>query len=146
VTPIGPNTAFVLTIFGLLGIYGELVWPGCRVARIIGPGVLGLGAVLVGGYFLWLHSPSTLGITFLGAAAALFAVEAVVNTYFVAGAAGTAAMAIGFWKLYDNSPGIGSRGINAVLVFPLCVAFGVATIVLSHGAKRARQNKRTDIS
>jgi membrane-bound ClpP family serine protease len=141
VTPIGPNTAFVLTIFGLLGIYGELVWPGYRLARIIGPGVLGLGAALFGGYFLWLHSPSRLGLELLGAAAALFAVDTVVSSYFAAGVAGTVALAIGFWKLFDDQP-----GINATFVFPLCAIFGAATMVLSHSAKQARRNKRVDIS
>jgi membrane-bound ClpP family serine protease len=140
VTQIGPNTAFVLTIFGLLGIYAELLWPGYRVARIVGPGVLGLGAALTGGYFLWLHSLSTLGLEFLGAAAVLFAVDAIVSSYFIAGEAGTAALAIGFWKLFDDPP-----GINAAFVFPLCAVFGAATMVLNHSAKKARRNKRVDI-
>jgi membrane-bound ClpP family serine protease len=140
VTPLGPNTAFVLTIFGLLGIYGELLWPGYRLARIVGPGVLGLGAALTGGYFLWLHSPSTFGLAFLGAAAALFAVNAIVSSSLVAGVAGTAALAIGFWKLFDDPP-----GINAAFVFPLCAILGAATMVLSHSAKKARRNKRVDI-
>jgi membrane-bound ClpP family serine protease len=140
VTPIGPNTAFVLTIFGIFGIYSELVWPGCRVARIISPGVLGLGATLTGSYFLWRHSPSVLGLELLGAAVVLLAVDAIVDSYFVAGVAGTAALAIGFWKLFD-----GTQRIEAVLAFPLCVVFGVTTMVLSHGAKRARRNKRTDL-
>jgi membrane-bound ClpP family serine protease len=140
VTPIGPNTAFVLLIFGLLGIYGELVWPGYRLARIAGPGVLGLGACLTGGYFLWLHSPSALGLRLLGGATVLFALEAAVNSYFAAGLAGTATMAIGFWKLFDRPP-----GILAGLAFPLCAIFGVATMVLSYGAKKASRNKRADI-
>jgi membrane-bound serine protease (ClpP class) len=140
VTPIGPNTAFVLMMIGILGIYAELLWPGYRVARIVGPGVLGLGAALTGGYFLWQHSPSPLGLEFLGAAAALFALDAIVRTYFAAGVAGTAALAIGFWKLFDDPP-----GIHAAFVFPLCAVFGAATMVLSHSAKKARRNKRADI-
>jgi membrane-bound ClpP family serine protease len=141
VTLIGPNTAFVLTIFGLLAIYGELIWPGYRVARIIGPGVLGLGTVLTGGYFLWWYSPSPQGLEWLGAAAALFLVDAFVNSYFTAGVAATVAMAMGFWKLFDSPP-----AIQAVLAFPLCAVFGTATAVLSYSAKRARRNKRVDIS
>jgi membrane-bound ClpP family serine protease len=140
VTPIGPNTAFVLMMFGLLGIYAELLWPSYRVARIVGPGVLGLGAALTGGYFLWLHSLSTLGLEFLGATAVLFAVDAIVSSYFIAGVAGTSALAIGFWKLFDDPP-----GINAAFVFPLCAVFGAATMVLNHSAKKARRNKRADL-
>jgi len=134
--PAGPNTAFVLTIFGLLGMYGELIWPGRRIAGLAGPGVLGLGAALTGAYFLWLHSPTTFGLQFLGAAVALFAIDAMVNSYFVAGVAGAVAMTIGFWKLFD-----GPRGIVAGLAFPLCLLFGSITMFLSYGAKRARRNK-----
>ena len=139
-TPIGPNTAFVLTIFGLLAIYAEFVWPGARVARVIGPGVLGLGSALTGVYFLWLHAPSTLGLELLGAGAALFGLDAIVSSYFIAGIAGTAAIAVGFWKLID-----GPHGIQAALAFPLCTVFGIATVFLNERAKRARRNKRADI-
>ncbi len=135
--PAGPNTAFVLTIFGLLGIYSELVWPGYRVVRIVSPGVFGLGMVLTGGYFLWLHAPTAVGLRLLGGAAALFAVDAILNCYFIAGVAWTALLAMGFWKLFGRS-----QGITAELLFPLCVIFGAATVFLSHGAKRARRNKR----
>jgi membrane-bound ClpP family serine protease len=140
VTPIGPNTAFVLLIFGLFAIYGELVWPGCRVAKVIGPGVLGLGAFLAGGYFLWQHSPSPAGLALLGVAAVLFAAEAIVNTYFMAGIFGTAAMTIGFQKLFDDRP-----GIQGVLGIPLCIVFGIATMTLCFAAKLARRNKRIDL-
>jgi uncharacterized membrane protein YccC len=151
VTFIGPNTAFVLTIFGLLGIYAELVWPGFswlgfsrsgyRVARILGPGTLGLASALTGGYFLWWYTPSPQGLTWLGAAAGLFLVDAFVNSYFAAGVAATAAMAVGFWKLFDSPP-----VIQPVLAFPLCVVLGTVTALLNHSAKRARRNKRADIS
>lgn len=139
-TIIGPNTAFVLTIFGLLGIYGELIWPGYRVARIVGPGALGLGTALTGGYFLWWYTPSPQGLEWLGAAAALFLVDAFVNSYFAASLAAATAMAMGFWKLFDSPP-----GIQAVLAFPLCAVFGAVTALLNVSAKRARRNKRVDI-
>jgi membrane-bound ClpP family serine protease len=141
VTVIGPNTAFVLTVFGLLAIYGELVWPGYRVARIIGPGVIGLGMALTGSYFLWWYSPSPLGLECLGAAAALFLTDAFLNSYFAAGVAATAAMAIGFWKLFDSPP-----QIQAILAFPLSVVFGIVTSALNYSARIARRNKRVDIS
>jgi membrane-bound ClpP family serine protease len=141
VIEIGPNTAFVLAIFGLLGIYWELVLPSHRIARIIGPGVLGLATALTGGYFLWWQSPSALGLQLLAAAAALFLLDAFVNSYIAAGVVATLAMAIGFWKLF-NAP----HGIQPVLAFPLCIVFGTVTTVLNYSARRARRNKRADIS
>ena len=138
---IGPNTAFVLTIFGLLGVYAELVWPGYRVARLIGPGVLGLGVALTGAYFLWWYTPSPQGLAWLAAAVALFLVDAFVNSYFTASVAATAALAMGFWRLFDSPP-----VIQPLLAFPLCAVFGTLTALLSDSAKRARRNKRVDIT
>lgn len=132
---LGPNVAFVLTVFGLLAIYWELIRPG----RIY-PGTLGAGAVLVGSYFLWRLGPTAYGLGLLAAAGVFFIVEACWNTGRLAGLTATAALALGFWKLFA-----GPRHIAAYLAFPLCLAFGAVTIWLSAGAKRARRNKRVDL-
>jgi membrane-bound serine protease (ClpP class) len=132
---IGPNVAFVLTVFGLLAIYWELIRPG----RIY-PGTLGAAAVLAGAYFLWRLGPTADGLKLLAAAGIFFVVEACWNTGFVAGISATAALSLGFWKLFA-----GPRHIAGYLALPLCLAFGAATIWLSAGAKRARRNKRADL-
>jgi membrane-bound ClpP family serine protease len=139
-TALGPDSAFALAMAGVFGVYGELVWPGRRMAGVLGPGVIGLGAALTGGYFLGLHSPSRIGLAFLAAAVVLFALDAAVRDYFVAGVAGTAAMAVGFGKLF-----YGREGITPLLSIPLCLIFGTATMILSATAKKARRNKRADI-
>ncbi len=95
---------------------------------------------------LALCGPSDVDVNvWLGAAAALFLLDAFVNSYFatsvVVSVAATAALATGFWKLFDSPP-----VIQPVLALPLCAVFGTITAFLSYGAKRARRNKRVDIS
>jgi membrane-bound ClpP family serine protease len=116
----------------MFAIYGEVIWPG----RVF-PGLAGAAVALTGGYFLWRNSPAALGLELLAGAAALFAVEALLDTYFIAGLLGTAAAASGFCKLFA-----GRSGIAAGLAVPLCLLFGGVTIFLSRGVKRARRNKR----
>jgi len=129
----GVNTAFCLVIFGTLGVYCEFVWPG-RVWQ----GVLGAGAAVTGGYFLWQVHPTPSGLTFLAAAAVLFLLDAYLETRFVAGFLATGALVYGFSKLIS-----GPQGIRLVLAVPWCIAFGVVTVGLNWAAKKARRNKRT---
>lgn len=127
---LGPNVASVLTVFGLLAIYWELIRPG----RIY-PGTIGAAAVLAGGYFLWRLGPTAYGLKLLAAAGIFFVVEACWSTRLLAGVAGTAALILGSGELH----------IAAYLALPLGMAFGAVTIWLSAGAKRARRNKRVDL-
>jgi len=134
--PTSPNAAFALTIFGVLGIYCEFVWPG----RII-PGFLGLAAALAGAFCLWRHSPTAAGLGLLGGALILFVLDAAVETFHIAGTLGTVALAAGFWKLFDKPP-----LISAGLAFSLSLVLGGVTILLNRGARRARRNKRADLT
>ncbi|HEY3937117.1 MAG TPA: hypothetical protein VGL97_06785 [Bryobacteraceae bacterium] len=127
-----PNTAFVLLISGIFAIYGELIRPGWIV-----PGLTGAALALAGGHSLWRNSPAWLGLELLAGAAALFAVEAFFDTYFLAGVLATVAAACGFCRLFQGHP-----GISPTLAIPLCLLFGIVTVFLSRGAKRARRNKR----
>jgi membrane-bound serine protease (ClpP class) len=128
----GPNLAFVLTIFGILLVYCELIWMG----RIV-PGVAGALAVICGIYWLWQLQPGALGLELLAAAIACFALEACFRNYFVAGMAGTALLGCGFWKLFNQPP-----WIVAGLAFPMSALLGAVTTVLLEIARRARRNKR----
>lgn len=132
----GPNTAFCLVIFGVLGIYCEFIWPG----RIF-PGICGAAAAVTGGYYLChvtLTAPrlELLGLELLATATTLFVVDAFVNTLCIAGTLATAALTAGFLTLVP-----GPRTIHPALAIPWCLALGVLTIALNWTARRARRNK-----
>jgi membrane-bound ClpP family serine protease len=129
---LGSNTAFCLVIFGVLAIYCEFIWPG----RVL-PSVCGSAAAVTGGYFLWRASPSALGIELLALATALFVIDAVANTRFLAGTAATATLTLGFLRLLSNP-----HNIRPVLAMPWCIVFGAITMALNWAARRGRHNKR----
>lgn len=132
----GPNTAFVMLIGGMLGIYAELVWPGRFV-----PGILGLGGTLAGAYFLF-HPPLNLqGIGLLALATVLLIAEALWGPYFLLGSLGTIALASGFSLLLGQP-----RHIEPALAVPLSIVFGLCSALLAASAKRARRNKRSDLT
>jgi membrane-bound serine protease (ClpP class) len=119
-------------MFGVLGVYSELIWPG----KIV-PGIAGFGAAVAGGYFLWRLTPEPLGLSLLAIAVILFALDGALATFFMAGIAGTAALAYGFLVLFTAE-----QRISPVLVIPCCAALGTLTAALNGAARRARRNKR----
>jgi membrane-bound serine protease (ClpP class) len=132
----GPNTAFVVLIIGMLGIYAELVWPGPVI-----PAIVGLGAALSGGYFLFRSPLSAGGVGLLVAGAVLLIAEAVRGPYFVLGSLGSIALTVGFCLLLESP-----RRIEMALAIPLSLVFGVCSVLLAAGAKRARRNKCSDLN
>lgn len=132
---IGPIQAFLLFLLGILAIYCELIWPGR-----IWAGLLGCALTLTGAYFVWQNSPAVGGVVFLGAAAVLFLIEAFWRIYFLPGILGTASLTIGCCRLFPANTAIPPR-----LAIPVCVIFGAITVFLAYTAKRARQNKWSDI-
>ncbi len=132
---IGPNTAFVLIIFGVLAIYCEFLWPG----RIY-PVLVGSASVAVGAYFLLRLSPSARSLWLIGAAVVLYGIEALWRTYFIAGGLGTAALATGFSTMFRDPP-----WIVPGFAIPICCVFGAVTCFLCYAARRARNQKWSDI-
>lgn len=132
---IGPNTAFVLAIFGALGIYCEFVWPG----RIY-PLLLGSSALIGGCYSLWRLSPSDISLALIAAAVLLYAAEVFWNTRFISVACATGCLAAGFCEMFQRPP-----WIVPGLAVPVSLAFGAATGVLCYSARRSRQMKWSDI-
>ncbi len=132
---LGPNTAFVLSVLGFLFIYGEFVWPGR-----VWPAAAGAAMAVTGAYFLYRSGATAAGLWWVGGAAALFLLDVFLNTFFIAGALGTAALGYGSWKLIP-----GSRPITPAFSIPLCVIFGAATMFLTNSARQARINKRADL-
>ena len=129
----GPNAAFCLVLFGVLGVYCEFIWPG-RVWQLVS----GAAAAITGGVFLCRMSPSTIGLESLATAALLFLIDAYVNTRFAAGVVATGALAFGFVRLIG-----GDHGIRPLLAIPWCIVFGAITTGLNWAARRARRNKQT---
>lgn len=125
----------MLAIIGILGIYCEGIWPG----RFL-PGVLGVGALVSGSYFLSRDSPGSIGIALLAAAALLFIAESLWNSYFLSGAFGTVCLALGARLLISKPP-----GIAAEVAVPASILFGGVTIFLSYAAKQARIRKWSNI-
>jgi membrane-bound serine protease (ClpP class) len=116
----------------MLGVYCEFLWPG----RVL-PGIYGAAATVIGGYHLWRAVPSALGLELLALAAACFLLDALVSTYFLAGAVATVALAFGFVRLIP-----GDHGIHPLLSIPWCIVFGAITMFLNWSARRARRNKQ----
>lgn len=133
---LGSNAAFCLVIFGVLGIYCEFIWPGKVV-----PAVAGAGCAVTGLYFLWRASPTPLGLGLLAAAALLLGLDAMAETFWIAGTVGTAALAFGFTRLIA-----GTGRISPLLEVPCCLAFGMVTMVLNWAGRRARRNKRAGVT
>jgi membrane-bound ClpP family serine protease len=132
---LGPNTAFALIVLGFLFLYGEFVWPGK-----IWPAAAGAAMAVIGAYLLYRRDATAAGLCWAGAAIALFLVDVFLNTFFIAGALGTAALGYASWKLIP-----GSRPITPAFSIPLCVIFGAVTMLLTNSARQARINKRADL-
>jgi membrane-bound serine protease (ClpP class) len=132
---VGPNTAFLLLIFGVLSIYGEFLRPG----RLV-PGLLGSIMAITGAYWLWRNSPLPPGVLFIMLAVLLLIAEALWNARFIPGILGTISLLAGFLLLFPSE-----RRIAPTLAIPVSIVFGGMTTFLAFEAKRARQNKRSDL-
>ena len=132
---IGPNTAFVLALFGVLGIYCEFIWPG----RIY-PLLLGSSAFVGACYSLWRLSPSRISLVLIGAAIVLYLAELLWNTRFAATAAATGFLAAGFCDMFHSPP-----WIVPGFAIPVCCAFGAITGALCYYGRRSREKKWSDI-
>lgn len=131
----GPNTAFLLLIIGVLLIYGEFLRPG----RLV-PGLLGSILAVTGAYWLWGNSPVVPGVLLIALSVLLLAIEAFLEAHFIAGILGTTSFTAGFYLLFPSD-----RRISPILAIPVSIVFGGVTTFLAFEAKRARQNKRSDI-
>lgn len=133
--PVGSNTAFVLLIFGMLGIYFEFIRPG-RVA----PGVIGAAAAVTGSYVLFRWPLEIPGLVLLSAGALFLIAEACFGRYLVLGALGAVALTAGFCWLLPPP-----RRIVPELAIPLSAIFAFLSALLASAAKRARRNKWADL-
>jgi membrane-bound serine protease (ClpP class) len=133
--PVGPNTAFVILLAGIGGIYWELVHPG----RVI-PGAAGIAAAITGACFLFRPPLETPGLFLLVSGIAFLAAEAFWGPPLVLGTIGTIALTAGFALLLPPP-----RRLVPQLAVPVSAVFGLVTALLASIAKRARRNKWADI-
>lgn len=130
-----PNTAFLLLVLGILAIEVECLRPGCLL-----PGLTGLGLTIASLHVLWRNSPTGRGMLLLMSAALLFAVETILDVYFVPGILGTVSLIIGSILLFPAS-----RRIAPGLAIPAAATLGSVTAYLAFGARKSRRNKRSDL-
>ena len=126
--PTDPNTAFLFFAAGLIGIYGELCFPGTVV-----PGVAG-GVVFLLGIAGFMQMGLRWSAVFLLLAGFVFlATEALLHTRWVFAAAGVLLVIAGSIRLHD--------GIRPVLAASVAAPLAVITLVLLCVAVRASENK-----
>lgn len=131
-----PSLAFVLLVVGVLGIYREFLNPG----RVI-PGLFGLALVVISVYALAQNEPTVAGMVLVGIGIVLFVVEARWNLRFLPGIVGTLFLIDGFRRLIA-----GPLGINIVFAVAGSIVLGAVTILMAFGARRARENKWSDVA
>jgi membrane-bound serine protease (ClpP class) len=130
------NAAFLLLICGLLALYCEFVWPG-RIA----PGVIGAAAALAGAWFLFRPPFYPPALALLATAVVLLIFEAVAGPPFLLGILGTFALAAAFALLLPPP-----RALAPAVAVPVSLVFGGVSTLLARSGKRARRNKRSDLS
>jgi membrane-bound ClpP family serine protease len=130
------DLAFCSCVLGAGLVYIELLRPG----RVIF-GLAGLVLIAVGCYELWRNSPAREGLSLVVLALLFFVIEAIWKTWFLAAVAATVSLCWGVVRLFPRpaqiEPALGVTG--SILV-------GAVTTFLSYSAKRARANKRSDLS
>ncbi|MDX2153251.1 MAG: nodulation protein NfeD [Bryobacteraceae bacterium] len=128
-----PNLAFLMLVFGALGLYLEFTNPG-----LVLPGVLG-GLLLILGLFALSLLPWTwLGATLLVLAVALFVLEAFFTSKGLLGAAGAVCLALGALLLVEGPPDMRVRPLVAV---GAAAPFAAITVFLGSLAVKAHRRK-----
>ncbi len=129
-----PNTALILLVLGVLGIYVEFCSPG-----LIAPGVLGGIFVLLGLSAISILPINWVGVALLALAVVLFALEVKITSHGILGLGGALAMALGAVMLVDSPvPELRIRWSTALGV---ALPFAAITVFLLTIAVRARRNK-----
>ena len=126
-----PNRAFLVLLGGFVLIYRECLAPG----RIL-PGMAGAVFVIWSAFALFQYPWRWDGLTLLLVGAALVALQAFRNWYWLPGLAGTACLMYGATRLLII-PSV--RPAYAAAAIP----FGILSIFLARIAVQARRNKRS---
>jgi membrane-bound serine protease (ClpP class) len=129
-----PNIAFLLLIFGVLGLYVEFSNPG-----MILPGAAGGICLILGLFALSLLPVNWAGVALLVLSGVLFVLEAKFVSHGILGVSGVLAMILGAVMLIDSRlPG---GGVALPVAVAVALPFGLITIFLLRLVVRARRAK-----
>jgi membrane-bound serine protease (ClpP class) len=129
---IDPNVAFLLLVFGVLGIYIEFNHPGAIL-----PGVAGGICLLLALFALNVLPVNTVGVLLIALAFALFILEAKFASHGILGAGGVVAMVIGALMLIESPP-IPELRVKWEIALGVAVPFAIIIVVLLRSVIRSR--------
>jgi membrane-bound serine protease (ClpP class) len=119
-----PNIAFLLLVFGVLGLYIELNHPG-----LIVPGTLGGICIVLALFSMHLLPVNYVAVLMILLAFVLFLLEAKFVSHGILAAGGVAAMVLGALMLVDNPP-IPEMTVRWELALAVAVPIAVITVIL----------------
>ena len=131
-----PNIAFLLLIFGILGLYIEFSNPG-----LIVPGVAGGILIILAMFALHLLPVNYAGVLLILLALVLFALEAKFVSHGILAVGGVAAMVLGSLMLIDAP--IPEMRMRLNVILPVTLAFAVISIFLLRLIIQALRRKVT---
>ncbi len=130
---VDPNIAFLLLVFGILGLYIEFNHPGFIIAGVSG------GICLVLALFaLHLLPVNYAAVLLVFLSVALFILEAFYASHGVLAAGGIVAMVLGAMMLIESPP-IPELRVRWQLALSVAVPFAVITVLLLRLVLRSRQ-------
>lgn len=131
-----PNIAFLLFIFGILGLYVEFSHPG-----LILPGVAGGILLILALFALHLLPVNYAGVLLILLALVLFALEAKFTSHGILAAGGVAAMVLGSLMLVQAP--IPEMRMKWQVILPVTLAFAAITVFLLQLVIRATRQQVT---
>lgn len=130
---IDPNIAFLLLVFGILGLYIEFTHPGFIV-----PGVAGGICLILALFAIHLLPVNYAGVMLIVLALALFILEAKFVSHGILAAGGVAAMVLGAVMLVESPP-IPEMRVRWELALAVAIPFAVITVFLLRLVLRSRR-------
>lgn len=130
---IDPNIAFLLLVFGVLGLYIEFTHPG-----FILPGVAGGICLILALFAIHLLPVNYAGVLLIALAMALFILEAKFVSHGILAAGGVAAMVLGALMLVESPP-IPELQVKWEIALSVAVPFAIITVVLLRLVLKSRR-------
>jgi membrane-bound serine protease (ClpP class) len=127
-----PNVAFLLLVFGILGLYIEFNHPG-----VIFPGVVGGICLILAMFALNLLPVNYAAVLLIVLAFALFILEAKFTSHGILGAGGVAAMVIGALMLVESPP-IPELRVRLGTALSVALPLAIITVILLRAVWKSR--------